>query len=299
MQINWNDLRYLLALSREGTLSAVARDTGVDLTTVSRRLKALEQALGTQLFLRVDNRYEPTPALAAALEQAIQAEQRLNSFEAALSDLNSGLRGRVRITSIHNVINYYLLERLPAFYARYPDIELEIIADSSPLDLGRHEADLALRMGRPTQPQIVTRRLAQLSYAVYAHRALLHEAVTPETLPWVVLEDRYSSLPEAQWQRTHYPQVQTRLHCNVGPAMLSAVRSGIGAACLPCYMAQPCSELVALTGPVPMRELWLLVHPEKRTLARVRAVLDWLQQQLDQDRALFSGSSIDPESTWN
>lgn len=292
--MNWNDLKYLLSLSRLGTLSAVAKETGVDMTTVSRRLKALESALGTQLFQRIDNRYLPTDALQQVLLHAEQVELEIGRLQSDLLGQDEDLRGRVRITSVHTFINSYLLQRLPDFYERYPDIELEIIADSSQLDLGRHEADLALRMGRPDQSSIVTRRMADLNYAVYGHKTLVEQSQKIGDLPWILFEDRYHNLPEALWQQQHYPDVQAQLFCNVGPAMLTAACNGLGVACLPCYMAEPVSELVALTEAFPLRALWLLMHPEKRNLARIRVFVDWLEQQLDSDTLLFQGPHLTP-----
>lgn len=293
MQINWNDLKFLLALARAGKVADVARETGVDSTTVTRRIKALEQALQCQLFKRIDNRYLPTEALQQALRNAEQAEREIGLMTQRLTQQDAHLRGRVRITSVHTFINSYLLPRLSDFYERYPDIELEIIADSSQLDLGRHEADLAIRMGRPGQQSIVTRRLTELHYSVYAHTRLADQGRELSGLPWILFEDRYSSLPEAQWQQQQVPEVQACLYCNVGLAMLNAVKSGLGVACIPCYMGQPEPELVALVPPFSLRELWVLMHPEKRNLARVRAFLDWLEQQVNADQALFLGQAED------
>lgn len=293
--MNWNDLKYLLALSRLGTLSAVAKETGVDMTTVSRRLKALEGSLGAQLFQRIDSRYLPTEALQQVLRRAEQVEIEIGRLESDLLGQDEDLRGRVRITSVHTFINSYLLQRLPDFYQRYPDIELEIVADSSQLDLGRHEADLALRMGRPDQSSIVTRRMADLNYALYGHQTLVENRQEIADLPWVLFEDRFHNLPEALWQQQHYPNVQARLFCNVGPAMLTAASNGLGVACLPCYMAEPVAGLVALTEAFPLRALWLLMHPEKRNLARIRAFVDWLEQQLENDTSLFMGTATASE----
>ncbi len=301
MQLNWNDLKYLLTLSRLGQVSGVAREHGVDATTVSRRIKALEEVLGCQLFLRVDNRYLPTEALQRVLQNAERVEREIGQITHGLSERDTHLQGKVRITSVHTFINSYLLPRLARFYARYPDIELEIVAESSQLDLGRHEADLAIRMGRPSQQSIVTRKLTDLHYAVYGQRTLVEAGTSVGQLPWIFFEERYSSLPEARWQQRHFPDVKARLYCNVGPAMLTAVKSGLGVACLPSYMAQAEPGLVSLLPSFNLRELWLLLHPEKRNLARVRAFIDWLEQEITQDRALFYGQSQEtvdgPESS--
>lgn len=289
MQINWNDLKYLLLLTRHGRMNAVAKESGVDVTTASRRLKALEQALGTQLFIRIDNCYLPTEALQAVLGNAEAAEREIGRFQRNLLEQDTQPSGRLRVTSVHTFINSYLLPKLPAFYRRYPDIKLELIADSNQLDLARHEADVAIRMGRPEQKSIVTRRLSKLHYSVYAHRNLLQDNKKIDDLPWVLFEERFKQLPEARWQQNHYPNVNPRLYCNVGPAMFSAVQSEIGVACLPCYMAEQDDHLVALLEPFPLRELWCLFHPEKRHLAKIRVFIDWLTREVETDQYRFLG----------
>lgn len=292
MQINWNDLKYLLLLARHGRMNAVAKESGVDVTTASRRLKALELALGTQLFIRIDNRYLPTEALQAVLANAEAVEREIACFQRNLLDHDTQPSGRLRVTSVHTFINSYLLPKLPAFYQRFPDIKLELIADSNQLDLARHEADIAIRMGRPEQKSIVTRRLSKLHYSVYAHQNLLKQNHKIDALPWVLFEERYKQLPEARWQQQHYPDVNSRLYCNVGPAMYNAVQHQIGLACLPCYMAQPGDGLVALLEPFPLRELWCLFHPEKRHLAKIRVFIDWLAREVEADQQRFLGHDV-------
>lgn len=291
LQINWNDIKYLVLLARHGRMSTVAKEAGVDVTTASRRLKTLESALGTKLFIRIDNRYLATEPLQRVLARALSAEREIGYFQHELMEQDTALSGRLRVTSVHTFINGYLLPKLTSFYSRYPSIELEIIADSEQLDLGRHEADLAIRMGRPVQQSIVTRRLSKLYYSIYAHRDLLAKKRPIHEMPWILFEKNFDHLPETKWQQQHYPDVKANLYCNVGPAMLTAVKNGLGVAYLPCYMAQGDANLVALQAPTPLRELWSLVHPEKRHLAKIRAFLDWLYLEIQLDEPLFHGQT--------
>jgi len=270
-------------------MSGVAKETGVDVTTVSRRLKALELALGTKLFIRVDNRYLPTDSLQRVLTRATSAEREISYFQHELMEQDTALSGRLRVTSVHTFINSYLLPKLSSFYSRYPNIELELIASSDQLDLSRHEADLAIRMGRPVQPSIVTRRLSKLYYSLYAHQDLLTKGLRIDDMPWILFDNSFNHLPEAKWQQQHFPNVKASLYCNVGPAMFSAVQNKLGVAYLPCYMAQADINLVALQPPTPLRELWSLVHPERRHLAKIRAFVDWLSLEIQSDESLFHG----------
>ena len=292
MQVNWDDIKYLVLLVRHGRMNAVAQEIDVDVTTVSRRLKTLEQALGTKLFIRIDNRYVATDALKRVLAKAESAEREIGSFQRELLEQDASLSGSLRVTSVHTFINSYLVPRLHSFYDRYPSIQLELIADSQQIDLGRHEADLAIRMGRPVQQSIVTRRLSKIYYSVYAHRNLVENESMIAAMPWVLFEQNYNRLPEALWQQQHYPNVKASLYCNVGLAMFTAVQNELGAACLPCYIAQTDKNLIALHKPIYLREFWSLVHPERRNLAKIRAFLDWLDQEIQLDQALFHGQII-------
>lgn len=292
MQVNWDDIKYLVLLVRHGRMNAVAQEIDVDVTTVSRRLKALEQALATKLFIRIDNRYVATDALKRVLAKAESAEREIGSFQRELLEQDASLSGLLRVTSVHTFINSYLVPRLHSFYDRYPSIQLELIADSQQIDLGRHEADVAIRMGRPVQQSIVTRRLSKIYYSVYAHRNLVENESMIGAMPWVLFEENYNRLPEALWQQQHYPNVKASLYCNVGLAMLTAVQNKLGAACLPCYIAQTDKNLIALQKPVYLREFWSLVHPERRNLAKIRVFLDWLDQEIQLDQALFHGQII-------
>lgn len=290
MQIKWDDIRYLVLLARHGRMSQVAREVGVDVTTVSRRLKSLEKELETTLFDRVDNRYLPTDALQHVLSNAESAEREIVHFQHNLIGKDTALQGRLRITSIHNFINFYLLPRLGEFYKLHPNIEIELIADSEQLDIGRYEADLAIRMGRPTQESVVTRRLTKLYYSVYMHKDLISTEKSISEMPWILNEKSFQYLPESLWQQQNFPNVKANLYCNVGPAMLTAVRNKLGVAILPCYMAHSDLNLTPLNKPTALRELWTLVHPERRHLAKIRVFIDWLDLQIQSDIQLFQGS---------
>lgn len=294
MSLNWNDLKYLLSLWRHQRMVKVAQELDSDPTTVSRRIKSLEGRLGTQLFQRVDGRYLPTDALLQALPSLELSERQIQQFQGQIQAQDSDLSGRLRFTSVHNFINYYLIERLPSFYQQYPNIELELIADSQPLDLTRHEADLAIRMGRPDQESLVAKRLCSLYYSVYANKSFIGKSkslasIDLESLPWILFEAKYAHIPEAIWQYENYPNAKAQLYSNVGPAMLNAVKAKLGIASLPCYMTATQPELIPLLEPFNLRELWLIMHPEKRNLARVRVFIEWLEKQLQADIGIFEG----------
>lgn len=285
--MNWNDLKFFLALYRAGTLADAAVRLKVNSTTVARRIQQLEQDLGSRLFQKEGGRYLPNENAEAVLSVATGLEEQFNLIDQRLGDRDLALSGSLRITSVSTFINGYLLARVSDFKAKYPNIQLELIADSSQLSLGRREADLAIRMGRPETGNLVIRKLVDIAYAVYGQAGVSeHQPLKEQS--WVCLDEQYADLPEARWVEKYYKNCHIALRTNVGVGSVEAVRQGLGVACLPCYLANYYG-LVPYSAPMPMREIWLLQHPGLTSQAKCRAFIDWLIEQLAQDRALFAG----------
>ncbi|MGD9602406.1 MAG: LysR family transcriptional regulator [Gammaproteobacteria bacterium] len=291
MNWNWNDVRYLLAAARAGTLAGAAKATRVDATTVARRLAAIERALGSCLFERLDGRLVPTAAGQAALRHAADAERALREIEAVSAGVEGEPGGTVRVSAVGSLLSHYLLPRLHAFTARWPGLTLELIADTAHADLMQREADLALRMVRPEAGSLVARRLARVGYAAYAQARLAHTlSADPATWPWIAYEHRFEHLPEAQWRRRLAGPARIALRTTVGAATFDAARAGLGVAVLPCYAADSVDAgLQRLTDPVTLREVWLVAERRERRLAPVRTAHTWLAEQFERDRSLFDG----------
>jgi len=269
----WSDLRVVLALSRTGTLSAAAERLGVDQTTVSRRLAALERALEGRLFLRERGALTPTALGEQAVARAEQMEAAMAALEAAASASGAAVAGRVRITAVPILVNQLIVPRLAALLKRFPGLEVDANADSRNLSLSRRETDIALRFARPESGSGLCRRIGTLAFSVYASRG-----ADPESLPWVTYEDRFLHYPQARWVAANVaPEKLARLRINDAEGLAQAVRSGLGLGVLPEFMATRDPALVRVSAaPVLQRDLWLLVHPDLRQLPRVSAVMDWL-----------------------
>ena len=284
--MNWNDLTYFLALYRAGTLSGAAQQLGVNNTTVARRIQRLETDLKTKLFIRHNNRYLVTDDAEDIVAMAEQAEQQVMQIEQRLSSQDQALTGSIRITSVATFINGYLLARLPDFQQKYPGIQIELIADAQQLSLTRREADLAIRMGRPETGNMVISKLTDLHYAIYSGSAK-DVASDISALPWICLDESYINLPESRWQQTHYSDAKVALRVNVGLASVEAVKQRLGIAYLPCFLAKSFA-LTPLSESAPVRELWLLQHPELIKTQRLRVFVDWLKNQVADEHLMFS-----------
>ena len=266
--LGWDDLRVFVALARAGSLSAAARELRVSHATVGRRIAALEGVLGRTLFERRADGYLLTAEGAGVLELAADMEERaLGILRRAGQE--AGLTGTVRLTAPEPLAERFLIPRLATLHRRHPGIALEVVSDPRSLSLARREADLAVRLARPREGELVTRRLASLAYGVYA-------APDGDTSAWVGLDDSLAHLPEAQWLARHAAGARISLRANTLTGQLAAVRAGFGKALLPRGFADEEHGLIALPSPAPppVREAWLVVHPDLKDVPRVRAVID-------------------------
>lgn len=283
--LDWNDLRYVLAVARGSTLAAAAEALGVDDSTVSRRVARLEALLSARLFERAgDGRLRPTPAGATAVERAERMELEVEGLRDSVTGADTACAGTVRLTSVPLLVNRLLVPALPGLLERHPALRLELVADPSDLSLRRREADMALRLARPRSGgrSVVARRIGLLRYEVYAAASL--PAAATAALPWVTYDEAFAHLPQARWIAAALARPEggaaARFVVNDGEALVEAVAAGLGKSPLPSAIAARDPRLARLAAPdgepALERELWLLAHSELRGLARIEAVSDWL-----------------------
>jgi len=283
---SWNDLRYVLAISRGRTLAAAARLLGVDSTTVARRLSAVQDTLGARLYQRLaDGTLRLTSAGERATLHAERIEREIAALGTALAGAGSAISGSVRVTSVPIIVNRILLPAAPALLERHPGLQLELVAEARDVSLTRREADLALRLARPKTggTRVIARRVGALRYDVYA--SARHSMRAARNLPWITYDDAMNHLPQARWIAATAARDNDEvaaLHVNDSEGMLAAVIAGLGRSLLPCVVADGDTRLRKLGarhGPAALtRELWLLAHSELRTLGRIEAVVDWIEQ---------------------
>ena len=272
--LDWNDLRYVLAISRSETLSAAARRLRVDQTTVARRLAGIERAIGVTLFDRIEGRMVATDAGRTAAGRAERIEAEAQALEAELSGADRDAAGLVRLTAVPSIVNHALVPRLGVLLSRHPRLSLEIVAEPGNLNLSKREADMAIRLARPPGGTALCRRIGEIAYAVYGPRGSMGQ-----DLPWLSYDEAHAHLPQARWIARHDRESRgNQLRLNDADSLLQAVRAGLGRTLLPTFIAEEDPRLERLS-PEPSvldREVWLLVHPDLRPLPRISAVVDWL-----------------------
>ncbi|PTL82818.1 LysR family transcriptional regulator [Vitiosangium sp. GDMCC 1.1324] len=294
----WDDARFFLEIHRAGSLSAAGRKLRVNQSTVSRRLAALESALGARLFDRTPDGYLLTPAGEALLPRAERMEDEAIAAARDVAGGESRLVGTVRLTAPETFGSRFLTARLADFHQRYPDITLELVADNRAFSLSRREADVALRLDRPTQPLLVTRQVAEVGTTLYAAKAYLSTRGKPRSSDFtghdlIGFDETFQPEAEVRWlaQRTRGARVVFK--SNSPQSQLAAAEAGMGLALLPCYLAEPVPGLVQVL-PVSegvVRGLWLVLHRDLRQTARVRALTEFLTQLLRREHARLRGGS--------
>ncbi len=276
--LDWDDLRYVLVLSRTGRLARAARQLHVNETTVARRIARVEKVLGSRLFERVNGALKTTEIGLAAVQRAEQIEVGVDEVRNAASGADARAAGSVRLTAIPMLLNRILLPALPALLEANPLLQLQLVAEPRNLRLANREADIALRLARADKEhRTIARRIGELAYAVYGPAA-----VPSRALPWITY-DNLSVLPHVKWIEDaikQAPEAGTRLAVNDSDVVVHAIRAGLGRSLLPSCIADREPGLSRLSGrkPVLTRELWLLVHPELRHLARIKAVVGWIER---------------------
>jgi len=293
MEANWDDLRIFLTLAREGTLTTAAKALGVSHPTVARRVAALEAQIGARLFDRLPDRFVPTSAGEELLGDTEAMERAALSIDRRSASLSDTVSGVVRL-SAGEEISALLARHLPDLRKRLSQIEFELSATHTALNLSRREADLLIREQVPDLADIVARKLGRTAYAIYAHPSLAVSRLLPaafKSVPWVGFDDDHTRMPGQRWLQERLDGGRPAIRCNNWLVVRETARAGGGFAVLPCYLGDADDRLQRIGGPIAevFADQWLLVHRDLRALPRVRAVMDAVIALFQRERALLAG----------
>lgn len=273
--LHWDDLRYFAALARHSSLSATARELQVEHATVSRRVSALEKALGLKLFDRLARGWRLTPEGLALLPRASVLEDEVEALRRA-AQAQPSLTGSVRVSAPPALLSQIVLPELDAYCRQYPQIALTLIGERKGARLAQGEAEIALRMAEPKEPDLVKRSLGQVVYGLYGTRA---NCTLPEVnRRFIGFDERLPNLSQKRWLDEQVGDRRVVLRSNDIQAMCVAAAQGLGIAMLPRFLArtQPTLESLAVpSGPLRVG-LNLVMHADVRRAARVRHTADWL-----------------------
>lgn len=293
--MDWDDLRYVLAVGNAGSLAGAARKLGVNHTTVLRRVGALEQRLGLRLFDRLPTGY----VLTAGGEQLITAARDIDAtvtvLERKLAGQDLRLAGTVRVTTTDTVMGSILPEIIAEFRNSHPGIRIEIAVSNLMFNLTKREADVAIRPATDPPEMLIGRRIAGVAFAIYGSPAYLARRDEAQQLAdhqWVAPDDSLADTAVAKWMRTHLPQADITFAADSLLALRQAAQAGLGLAALPCYLGDTSSDLVCMHQPIPELQtaLWILTHSDLRHTARIRAFTEFAGNAFAQRRELLEGA---------
>ena len=287
--MDWNDLRHFLAVAREGSTLAAGRSLRSSQTTVARRIAALERALGFPLFEKRQAGYALTPAGEELVERARHVEASIIGFSEAAAAHSRDLTGTVRITSEDIYGTGLLSPLLRDLHDLHPGIMIDLDMVQETRDLGKGEADIALRSSSKDQPAgLVGRRLCTDDWTLYCSRDYADRHGTPESVDdlrsHVIVGGGGGNLWRhyQAWLQELDLEDRVAMHHANSTGLLSAVRAGFGVAVLPCIVADADPDLIRCIPPRPdhLRVLWLLTHERVRHTPRVRVIIDFLYDRL-------------------
>ena len=286
-ELSWEDARTFLAIARSRSLNGAARKLGVHHSTVFRRLTRLESLLGTPLFDRQGSRYTLTAAGEALQVHAERVEDELLAMQRAALGNELLPSGTLRLTTLESLLPW-VLPALTTLQARCPQLRVELDATTETRELDRRDADVALRPSESPPGDAVGRRIAALAWAGYRAAAAKGDqhALVGYVGPLAALKGPRQAL-------TALPRLPApgRLSARTVAAMAEALAQGFGIGALPCYQGDSDPRLIRVgepRSPGPSA-LWLLMHPDLRESARMRAIIDLLVPVLAPHAPLFAG----------
>jgi len=281
LRVNWGDVRFFLAVARDGTLAAAAARLKTTPSRVARHVEALEQALGVALFRRSLDGYRLTDEGRALMPRAEAVEGAVQALGTARS---AEVAGRVRLATTENIAVHLLAQPLRDLQRRHPALQVELMVSSSPIDLLSAEVDVALRLVRPQTGNLSVRLVARLAFALYAAPDAPAGFVT-----WM---PEMGDLLCARWVERHGAPVAMRANSLTVQHEMAA--RGIGRALLPCLLGDADPRLVRLGGVIDEvgQDMWLVINRDLGGSARVRCVADAVADAIAAQRDLLEGRQV-------
>lgn len=294
-RLDWNDLRYLLAVAEHGSLSGAARALTVNHSTVLRRIGRFEEQLAVRLFERLPGGYVLTAAGEALANSARQISDTVTAVERRIIGQDLRLSGQVRVATTDTLGLFILPVLVTRFREAHPEVQIELIAGNPQADLTRRDADVAVRPTRKPPDHLVGRKVCRIAYAPYAAPSYLDQRRARTALPkhiWVAPDDSMASSVVGSYMQRRLQSAAISFRANSLALLAKACEAGLGVAMLPCYLGESIG-LTRIREPLDevTTDLWILTHVDLRKTARVRALVDFLSAALGTKRALFEGKA--------
>jgi DNA-binding transcriptional LysR family regulator len=289
--MDWRAIQDVVTVAETGSLSAAARRLNVSQPTVGRRIEQLEEQLGALLFNRTARGLVITKVGEGILSHARQMEEGALAIERIATGANQELQGNVRVSLIEDLGIQWIPQKLYEFHKEFPQLAIEVNIDNRNVDLLRREADIAIRLARPEQADLICRKVGMLHFGLYASHSYLDEHGIPEKRAdlknhyHVGFDEVMARGPNVKKLEALFNQGNIRHRSNSHMEMVEATRAGLGCTALCCFIGDSHSDLqrVLVNEIDYAREIWLVTHAEINSSARIRAVFDFLGKALEED----------------
>jgi DNA-binding transcriptional LysR family regulator len=292
--MNWDDVRIFLAVARAGQILGAGRRLGLNHATVSRRVAALEEALGAKLFQRLTTGTELTSAGERFLPVAERMETDMIAARADLAGEGDEIAGAVRIGAPDGFGVAFLAPRLGELTNRHRDLAIQLVPVPRSFSLSRREADIAITVERPAEGRLVAGKLVDYSLGLYASRGYVERfgnPVTPGDLAGHRLIGYVPDLiinPSLDYAAEFWRDWETNYAISSALGQVEAVRSGAGIGILHTFIARSIPELVPVEAAPPIRRAyWLVYHESVRPMRRIQAVSAFIAELVEKERGLF------------
>ncbi|MBP7240946.1 LysR family transcriptional regulator [Amaricoccus sp.] len=290
---DWDDARMFLAIARAGQMLGASRTLGVNQATLSRRMAALEVALGAKLLVRRTHGCELTDAGAVLVESLERVETEILAVQARLQGADAAAAGLVRIGAPDGFGVGFLAPRLSRLADRHPDLTVQLVPTPRGFSLSRREADLAVMVGRPEKGRLVARKLTDYTLGLYASPAYLAANPAPRETSDLMrhrlvgyVEDLIAT-PALNYAADFLRGWRSTFEITSAVGQVEAVRAGAGIGALHDYLAGRHDLTPVLPELKVVRSYWLAIHENLRDVARVRVAAEFLTETVRESQAAF------------
>jgi DNA-binding transcriptional LysR family regulator len=282
--MEWSDLKIFLAIAREGTLGGAARKLRQSQPTMGRRLRALERSVGQTLFQRTGDGFVLTDEGSAVLGHAERIEEEALALQRQLAGQDGQLDGTLRISASDWFGAHLLAPVLAEFAVAQPRVVVELLTDARLYSLSRREADMVFRIRPFDEPEVISRRLMHIDYAVYVGSGSDHrpQAGDGGGTPLITMDTAFGGMPDALWLKRILPNAHVISRSNNRDVQARLCAEGAGVAVLPRPLGDAFAgvERVDLGEQPPGRDTYVGYHRDLKRLARLRALLDLVIERL-------------------
>jgi DNA-binding transcriptional LysR family regulator len=292
--MNWDDVRIFLAVARSGQILGASKRLGVNHATLSRRLTALEEALGTRLFIRRTNGCELTAEGEGFLLSAERMETEMLAAQSRLGRTDTAIAGTVRIGAPDGFGVSFLAPRMGRLIERHPELKIQLVPVPRAFSLSSREADIAITLERPEQGRLISSKLTDYTLGLYASSAYAEAHGLPGDSEALKAHRRIGYVEDLIFSQSLNFTGEVMRNWNAGFEISSAtgqteaVRASAGIGILHNYIARQYPDLVRVMPATSIqRTYWTIFHESARDLARIRIVADFLHEIVREARGIW------------